>query len=94
MRALRTALTQVLVLAVMLLGGCGRISGLLDSVSLFHPVWSTDGWVYYLREVTSTSGWPSNAAGTGRSCSATRRLTPQGTPCAWTARYVARCDRA
>ena len=56
MRALRTALTPVLVLAVVLLGGCGRISGLLDSVSLFHPVWSTDGWVYYLREVTSTSG--------------------------------------
>ncbi|WP_018785452.1 PD40 domain-containing protein [Micromonospora sp. CNB394] len=56
MRALRTALTPVLVLAVILLGGCGRISGLLDHVSLFHPVWAADGWVYYLREVTSTSG--------------------------------------
>ncbi len=56
MRALRTALTPVLVLAVILLGGCGRVSGLLDRVSLFHPVWAADGWVYYLREVTSTSG--------------------------------------
>ncbi|MBQ1041864.1 PD40 domain-containing protein [Micromonospora sp. C32] len=53
MRVLRTALTPVLVLAVILLGGCGR---LLDRVSLFHPVWAADGWVYYLREVTSTSG--------------------------------------
>ncbi|MEU7171380.1 MULTISPECIES: hypothetical protein [Micromonospora] len=55
-RTLRTALAPVLVLAVILLGGCGRVSGLLDRVSLFHPVWAADGWVYYLREVTSTSG--------------------------------------
>ncbi|WP_439427021.1 TolB family protein [Micromonospora sp. LA-10] len=78
MRALRTALTPVLVLAVMLLGGCGRISGLLDSVSLSHPVWAIDGWVYYLREVTSTSGsdqaevWRQRPDGSGEEAVLTR----------------------
>ncbi|MGW8645373.1 TolB family protein [Micromonospora chalcea] len=77
-RTLRTALTSVLVLAVILVGGCGRISGLLDSVSLFHPVWAADGWVYYLREVTSTSGsgvaevWRQRPDGSGEEAVLTR----------------------
>ena len=43
----------VVVLAVIMLGGCGRIAALAEPVSLFHPVWAADGWVYYLREVSS-----------------------------------------
>ncbi|WP_328421610.1 hypothetical protein OG470_06110 [Micromonospora sp. NBC_00389] len=43
----------VVVLAVIMLGGCGRIAALAEPVSVFHPVWAADGWVYYLREVSS-----------------------------------------
>ncbi|MCW3839723.1 hypothetical protein ONA70_06390 [Micromonospora yasonensis] len=52
-RALRTAVVPVVVLAVIMLGGCGRMVGLVLPVSLFDPVWAADGWVYYLREVSS-----------------------------------------
>lgn len=52
-RALRMVILPVVVLAVVMLGGCGRIMGLVEPVSVFNPVWAADGWVYYLREVSS-----------------------------------------
>ncbi|MGY0002911.1 TolB family protein [Micromonospora sp. I033] len=52
-RAVRLVVLPIVVLAVIMLGGCGRIAGFVEPVSLFNPVWATDGWVYYLREVSS-----------------------------------------
>ncbi len=46
----------VLFLALLLVAGCGAPRGFTDSiagVTVSHPVWMPDGWVYYLREVAS-----------------------------------------
>jgi hypothetical protein len=48
----RTALLVVF-LALVLVAGCGTLSGSATSVTVSHPVWMSDGWVYYLREVSS-----------------------------------------
>jgi len=46
--------TAPLVLLTLLLTvGCGGLSDSVAGVSVFHPVWMPDGWVYYLREVAS-----------------------------------------
>jgi len=46
----------VLFLALLLVAGCGPPRDFTDSiagVTVSHPVWMPDGWVYYLREVSS-----------------------------------------
>lgn len=42
----------VILLAVLLVAGCGALPSLAP-VTISHPVWMADGWVYYLREVSS-----------------------------------------
>ena len=46
-------LLAVIVLTVLLVAGCGALPGSLPPVTISHPVWMADGWVYYLREVSS-----------------------------------------
>lgn len=43
----------VVLLALLVVAGCGAIRDVVLSVSVSHPVWMSDGWVYYLREVSS-----------------------------------------
>lgn len=43
----------VVLLALLLVAGCGAARDVAVSVSVSHPVWMSDGWVYYLREVSS-----------------------------------------
>lgn len=44
------------VLTLLFAGGCGTLGDSIDSIegmTVSHPVWMPDGWVYYLREVSS-----------------------------------------
>ncbi|MGH3973536.1 MAG: TolB family protein [Pseudonocardiaceae bacterium] len=43
----------VVLLALLVVAGCGAARDVVLSVSVSHPVWMSDGWVYYLREVSS-----------------------------------------
>lgn len=49
--SLRTLPVVLLILVV--IAGCGAVQNAILSVTVSHPVWMVDGWVYYLREVSS-----------------------------------------
>ncbi len=43
----------VVLLTLLVIAGCGAVQNAMLSVTVSHPVWMSDGWVYYLREVSS-----------------------------------------
>jgi hypothetical protein len=51
--AARLTTLPVVLLTVFLVVGCTALPGTVVSVTVSHPVWMSDGWVYYLREVSS-----------------------------------------
>ena len=51
-RKIAWLMTLPVVLALLVVG-CGAVRDLVLPVSVWHPVWMSDGWVYYLREVSS-----------------------------------------
>lgn len=43
----------VVLLATITLSGCGRLAAMVEPTTVTDPVWAADGWIYYLREVSS-----------------------------------------
>lgn len=43
----------VVLLVLLVVAGCGAAHDVGLPVTVSHPVWMSDGWVYYLREVSS-----------------------------------------
>jgi hypothetical protein len=49
----RLAIMPIVLQATLVAGGCARLATMVEPMTINHPVWATDGWVYYLREVSS-----------------------------------------
>jgi len=43
----------VVLIVLLVVTGCGTVRNAVLSETVSHPVWMSDGWVYYLREVSS-----------------------------------------
>ncbi|MGQ0774734.1 MAG: TolB family protein [Pseudonocardiales bacterium] len=52
-KAVRLKNFTVVLLSLSVVIGCGTVSNVGSAVTVSHPVWMPDGWVYYLREVSS-----------------------------------------
>jgi len=51
--AARLTTRLVVLLTLSLVAGCGTLRDSIEGVTVSHPVWMPDGWVYHLREVSS-----------------------------------------
>ncbi|MGN9890067.1 TolB family protein [Micromonospora sp. L31] len=52
-RVRRRVVLAVVLLATMAAAGCSRLLAVVEPVTVTDPVWARDGWVYFLREVSS-----------------------------------------